>query len=188
MPIRVKCFVASSKTHDIGCTSLFVFSRSTESPNQLATVPTSTTPHTNPWLPDAEMNRLAPCTFGLPPGCMLNRHWDTGLPCWIAHKLKRQRHTGHTPTAVSAQTLRTLVCVVRLLSDRACHLSHTNPVLHLHRSLARTESQTVRLVREASSGHGCPGSAQDCIGHEAQSVDRVRLWSQCLDQHSRPAG
>ena len=92
------------------------FSGSTESPDQLATVLTAATPHTNSWLAHSEMNCLAPCTFCLPLGCFFNRHWDAGLPCRIAHKLKRQRHTGHTPTSVSGYTLRTLVFVVRLVA------------------------------------------------------------------------
>ena len=92
------------------------FSGSTESPDQLATVLTAATPHTNSWLAHSEMNCLAPCTFCLPLGCFFNRHWDAGLPCRIAHKLKRQRHTCCTPTSVSIQTLRTLVFVVRLVA------------------------------------------------------------------------
>ena len=113
----------SSPTHSGGRDmSTQAFSGSTESPDQLATVLTAATPHTNSWLAHSEMNCLAPCTFCLPLGCFFNRHWDAGLPCRIAHKLKRQRHTGHTPTSVSGYTLRTLVFVVRLVAGSTCGL------------------------------------------------------------------
>ncbi len=88
-------------------------SGSTESPDQLATVLTAATPYTGFWLPDAEMNCLAPCTFCFPLRGLLNREWNRRLPCWIADKLKRQGHTRGTPTSVSGQTLRTFVFVVR---------------------------------------------------------------------------
>lgn len=51
-------------------------SGSTESTDELATVQTAATPHTSPWLPDAEMNGLAPCTHGLPPRCSFNCEWN----------------------------------------------------------------------------------------------------------------
>ena len=113
MRIRVKYFVASSKTHDIDCMSFIVTTRRTESPNQFATMRTTTTPYTGFGFSDAKMNRMAPCTFCFPLRGLLNREWNRRLPCWIAHKLKRQRHTCGTPTSVSGQTLRTLVFVVR---------------------------------------------------------------------------
>ena len=116
MRIRVKYFVASSKTHDIDCMSFIVTTRRTESPNQFATMRTTTTPYTGFGFSDAKMNRMAPCTFCFPLRGLLNREWNRRLPCWIAHKLKRQRHTCGTPTSVSGQTLRTLVFVVRLLA------------------------------------------------------------------------